>query len=144
MSDKPVYLPVPVATAAQIGAKFAKQIVIIASWDRPTGKLHITTWGENTWDKAVAAGGGDLCCKALGGNLEARKVFEDYRLIDAGKRQRALELCKQACVASAHLIRSLLAVRNGATDVLLTEVLKACEESIAIAEALKPEGAPGS
>jgi hypothetical protein len=72
------YKPVPVEVAARISEQFDKSQVIVVAWDAVFGKLHTTTFGVTAFDKESAAAAGEICCKALDGNLSEKKVFEDF------------------------------------------------------------------
>lgn len=78
------YKPVPVQVAADIAKDFDKSIVIVASWDNISGLLHITTYGDKMEEKAWAASGGEIVNKALGGDWEKRKYYENYQSVKCG------------------------------------------------------------
>lgn len=85
------YTPVPVEAAKNIAEKFGKSIVIVFSHDPIHGMMHTTTYGVDPQDKAWAARGGEIATKALGGILELKTDFEDYRLAQAKALLSALK-----------------------------------------------------
>lgn len=88
--NQPVYVPVPVEAAAEIGKRYDKDIVVICAWDFAHGMLHTTTWGAAPLDKHHAAVAGEICAKALRADFAARTLFEDYRLRIAQQLLNAL------------------------------------------------------
>lgn len=62
----PAYKPVPVSAASRIAKAYAKDQVIVVTWDGAHGKEHVTTYGRNVWQCQQAALGGDKIKRALG------------------------------------------------------------------------------
>lgn len=72
------YKDVPVEAAKQIAENCDKSQVIILAWDPVHALLHTTTYGKEAFDKESAAAAGEICTKALGGDLSLKKEFEDF------------------------------------------------------------------
>jgi hypothetical protein len=72
------YKPVPVEAARRIAVNFDKAMVVILSYDRAFSVTHTTTYGVEAFDKENAAAAGELCTKALGGDLGKKQSFEDF------------------------------------------------------------------
>lgn len=87
--DKRAYIPVPVAAAAEIADKYAKDIIVIMSVDHEHDLLHTTTYGRTPEDKALAAIVGRTAAAALSDTSKATD-YQDYRLEWAKKLQVAL------------------------------------------------------
>lgn len=60
------YKAIPVAAARRVAKDFAKDQVIIVTWDKAHGKTHVTTYGRTVEDCAQAATGGNAVKRALG------------------------------------------------------------------------------
>lgn len=80
------YIPVPVKAAQAIAEEFAKQAVVILAYDSEHELTHTTTYGTTAFFKENAAAAGELCTKAIGGDLSKTQVFEDFhKNYDAAK-----------------------------------------------------------
>jgi len=53
------YLSVPIDEAKRIAESFAKDQVIIVTWDKAHGTEHVTTYGKTLGDSLQAATGGN-------------------------------------------------------------------------------------
>ncbi len=73
------YKPVPVEAAKAIAETYDKSMVVICCWDEKANKLHTTTYGVSPKDKHMAAIGGEMAARVLGGDLSKKEDFEDYR-----------------------------------------------------------------
>lgn len=60
------YKPVPISAAKKLAQDYAKDQVIILTWDAAHGMSHVTTYGRSVEDCAQAAEGGNRLKKALG------------------------------------------------------------------------------
>lgn len=85
------YKPIEVEAAKQIAETHDKQIVIIIAWEMTHGLLHVTTYGDDPGNKALAAAGGEVAIAALGGIRSASLDFEDFRLQQAHALLAALK-----------------------------------------------------
>jgi hypothetical protein len=85
------YKPIPVEEAKAIAEQYDKSIVIIFSHDPVYGLLHTTTFGSGPQEKEWAAQGGEIATRALGGVVELKTDFEDYRLAQAQNLLRVLK-----------------------------------------------------
>lgn len=85
------YIPVPVSVAEHIANIYKKSIVIILAHDEKHGFLHTTTFGIDPQNKAWAANGGEIATKALGGLVDLRTDYQDYRIEIARKLLTALQ-----------------------------------------------------
>lgn len=128
------YLPVPVEAARQISVGWRKQIVVIVSIDHVFDKTHFTTYGQEPEDKMIAARLGEAICTATGHFIEQAEVSEDFRTVDAAKRQADIERLERVLVACDHALGSLLAVRGGMTD----EALQHLRDQVKLALQTKP------
>ncbi len=110
MSD---YIEVPVSAAMALSANFRKSQVIILAWDPVHLLLHTTTYGMTAFDKESAAAAGEICGKALGGDLSQAKVFEDFHKdYDPAFFKEAID------------ILTLISRRQGATGPQLQQIEK--------------------
>ncbi len=100
------YKPVPVEAAQSIAEKYDKAIVIVCSHDPIHGLLHTTTYGTSPHNKAMAAQGGEIAARALGGLTDLAINFEDYRLAKARSLLAALKGV-MAQIAAGVLVRSV-------------------------------------
>src|SRR6187455_2614226 len=73
------YKPVPVEAAKAIAETYDKSMVVICCWDEKANKLHTTTYGVSPKDKHMAAIGGEMAARVLGGDLSKKEDFQDYR-----------------------------------------------------------------
>ena len=64
MSDR--YVEVPISAAREIAESFEKDQVIVVTWDKAHGMMHVTTYGKTLEDCAQAAVGGNFVKKSLG------------------------------------------------------------------------------
>ena len=60
------YKKIPITAAKEIASKYAKDQVIILTWDKAHSKTHITTFGKSLEDCQQAAAGGNNLKRALG------------------------------------------------------------------------------
>lgn len=123
------YVPVPVAAARQIAAEYEKQVVAIVSLDRPHVRVHVTTFGETAEDKLAASNLGDLLAKAAGLDVVLQTPYEDFRDRTAAgwavERQAMIDLLNRFLKIGRgidHAFSSLLAVREGIADELLSDL----------------------
>ena len=79
------YKPIPVSEAQRIADQYEKPIVIILAFDRAHGLLHTTTFGQDAQDKDWAAQGGEIATRALGGGVDEKSNYQDYRLEEFAK-----------------------------------------------------------
>lgn len=77
--DTTEYHPIPVKEAKRITDEYGKNIVIIGAFDDKFEQFHITTFGKTAPEKLIAAEWGELIVKALGGDLERKVTYEDFR-----------------------------------------------------------------
>ena len=96
------YLNIRVEVAAEIAKTFEKQIVVICAWSHEHKQLHVTTYGSGPNDKISAAECGEICAKALGMDLCASKVHEDFRTVGAAKNAQLRDLAERM----VHTLRS--------------------------------------
>ncbi len=62
----PKYRPIPISAAKEIAQRFAKDQVIVVTWDAVHGREHVTTYGIDVEQCRQAALGGDRVKTALG------------------------------------------------------------------------------
>ncbi len=60
------YKKIPITAAKRIAKDYDKDQVIIVTWDKPHGTIHVTTYGKTIKDCGEAAQGGNFVKKALG------------------------------------------------------------------------------
>lgn len=131
MSEEAAYVPIPVAVAREIAARYQKSQVVILAWDPVHELTHTTTYGVEPDEKERAAEVGDACAKAIcGDGFERRRSFEDYRHIDAGERAKKIDQLYWACKSADHAIASVMAERYGITDLALQAVRDALSEAM--------------
>ncbi len=63
---KPKYKPIPISAAREIAKKYAKEQVVVVTWDEVHKMTHVTTYGTTVAACEAAAKGGNLVKKALG------------------------------------------------------------------------------
>ena len=96
----PDYLAVPVHVAKQIADHFAKDVVVVLSFDREHMMTHTTTYGRSALDKENAAAAGEIATKAVGGDLSQKIEFEDFHNdYSPGRLKEAIELLDAAVKA---------------------------------------------
>ena len=108
------YLSIPVETARSIARMFDKQIVIICAWNHEHKLLHTVTYGVEPNDKLSAAKGGETCTQALGMNLDAKRVTEDFRTVDAARNAQLRDLADG-------VIHALRSYENGNSEPALAK-----------------------
>lgn len=97
IDDVSAYTPVPVEVAREIGGRYAKQIVVVMSWDDTCGRFHTTTWGLSARHKEWAAELGVQLARAAGADLGRAEHFEDFRCPSASAQNA--EKCESHRVA---------------------------------------------
>ena len=60
------YKDVPISAAKRIAKQYEKDQVIIVTWDKEHGLMHVTTYGKTIEDCRQAAQGGNFVKRALG------------------------------------------------------------------------------
>jgi len=86
---------IPVSVAKGIAEDFQKSQVIIIAFDPVSSLIHVATYGKEPFDKENAAAAGEICTKALGGDLSKKQTFEDYHSdYDAATFKASIELFK--------------------------------------------------
>lgn len=60
------YKNIPIAAAKRIAKDYDKDQVIIVTWDKEHGMMHVTTYGKSLIACEQAAIGGNLIKKTLG------------------------------------------------------------------------------
>lgn len=90
-SDKG-YREVEVSRARTIAKDCHKDIVVILSWDKESGLIHTTTFGESPEDKINAANLGDMLAQAAGADITQATTYEDFRAMPIAKAMELLDL----------------------------------------------------
>jgi hypothetical protein len=78
--------PIPVADVKAIAQKCKKRLVVVLAYDEADDQIYTATYGADPVAKAVAATWGDTATKAVGGAVELRRSFEDFRTVPAAER----------------------------------------------------------
>lgn len=60
------YVKVPIQAARDLAEEFDKDQVIVVTWDKAHGMMHVTTYGRSVEDCEQAAQGGNLIKRSLG------------------------------------------------------------------------------
>lgn len=60
------YKSIPIIAAKEVAKKYEKDQVIIITWDKLHGKMHVTTYGKTLEDCKQAAEGGNKLKRVLG------------------------------------------------------------------------------
>ena len=121
---------IPVAAARMIGHDYNKSLVVILAYDPHENRLHTVTWGREAQEKSLAAEAGDKCTAVLGADLSKRETFQDYRFADQAKVAMLIDDLLISCQAADHAIASVMAQRNGITDLALMNVRDAIAKSV--------------
>jgi hypothetical protein len=105
------YKEVPPPVARDVGERFDKNVVVIICWDETSGLMHTTSWGLRAVDKVYAAQAAEIITKGLGGDLDRKIMFRDFRAdhLDAGLAREAFELCQK------------IVARNGTTAPMIQQ-----------------------
>lgn len=126
----PDYKPVPVEAARKIAVKFDKSMVVILAYDPAHQLTHTTTYGVSAIEKEQAAAAGELLARTIGADLNQKTEFEDFHKDYDPARYRQ---CQEALAGVDHALGSLLAVREGISNELLSKLrerVKACLQPV--------------
>lgn len=91
------YQPVPVSAARAIGEDFAKDCVVILTFDHASNKTHATTWGRSASDKEGAVQVRDKCLVSIGVDMSDGITHQDYRFTEQGKRAQIVDALVASC-----------------------------------------------
>ncbi len=83
------YKRIPVTAAKEIAKKYDKDQVIVITWDKAHGMMHVTTYGKTVEDCKQAAEGGNKLKEVLG-FPEVLCKTEPARVRRAKKNQKEL------------------------------------------------------
>lgn len=84
------YQPVPVDAAASIARDYAKNAVVVLSFDREYGLIHTSTFGVSAEEKVMAAALGERLSAYVGCDLEKSLKFQDFRDVEKGEYVRRI------------------------------------------------------
>ena len=94
---------------------------------------RVITWGRDADDKEAVVKARDVCLERLGpmADLGAiRQNHQDYRTIEAGERAKVVDELVRCCRAADCAIASVMAHREGITDLALQHVREAIAKAV--------------
>lgn len=77
--------PVPVDAARRVADDYAKDLVVITSWDRASNVVFTATYGRTAPDKHAAARLGVILAEAAGCDMSQVTPYEDFRTATAAE-----------------------------------------------------------
>ena len=140
------YLPIPISAAEQIANEFQKDQVIIVTWDKVYGMVHVTTFGKDKDDSIQAAQGGNFVKQALGWPDQlchsVPKWYED-------EKKALLDACKMALAEMQNTDRAIEAEaeakgKHGIYSPWFTDEIQQLKTVIEQAEAKEKSNPQGS
>lgn len=90
------YKPVPVSAAVAIADQFDKEMVVILAYDAVHQLTHTATYGRTPRSKEIAADAGERCTVELGGAIEAKRTWEDFRNMTEAEAAAHIEILTNA------------------------------------------------
>ena len=111
--------------------RYSKSMVVVLAYDPEQQLMHTTTYGVDPADKEQAADVGEMCTRLVcGDGFEQRRMYEDFRHVDAAERAQQIEKCSRVLTSAYYAIGSLLAVRDGMTDQALISLQREIVDAI--------------
>lgn len=126
MSD---YVPIPVTEAKKIAITYSRDIVIICAWSHEHALLHTTTYGVAPNDKVSAANGGEICAKALGTELKAADVSEDFRKAHDAAREVAMAEAIEKHLPSLQTMAKQIGPRDDTFSTMVADFERAAKKT---------------
>lgn len=110
--------PIPVAAAKSIADEYAKSLVAILGYDPGDGRVYYATYGASAVGKDLAAAMGEIAVTAVGGVLDFKQTFEDFRATPAAELKAEIERSTKERDALASKVERLREATKEAENVL--------------------------